>query len=226
MDHVIERYLAGQLSDAEADAFERNLEENPEVARDVERVARMKTGFEVLARRGELAPLLKQRQARTHRKAWATAAAAALFALGYLAMRNSPLPAQPTLLASSLASLSRHTEAPVPLRASISLARARGMGADVVLESPGTTPGAADLEIATGAVPGAHFSAELLAARAGGGTLGSATGLAANADGVVHLFLSLQPLPAGVYLLRLTPAGAGAPLEYSVAIRAAADSAR
>ena len=38
--HLIERYLAGQLSDEEADAFERALEANPALARDVERIAR------------------------------------------------------------------------------------------------------------------------------------------------------------------------------------------
>ena len=61
--HVIERYLAGQLSDEEADAFEVLLEAQPDLARDVERIARMKTGFAVLERNGELALLLARREA-------------------------------------------------------------------------------------------------------------------------------------------------------------------
>src|SRR4051794_10172124 len=82
--HVIERYLAGQLDDAEADAFERSLEAHPELARDVERIARMKTGFEVLQRRGELAKLLAQPPVApaNHRSIWVAAAAAVVLALG------------------------------------------------------------------------------------------------------------------------------------------------
>ena len=41
---VIERYLAGQLSDAEADAFERDLEANPELAREILVVAEQYDG--------------------------------------------------------------------------------------------------------------------------------------------------------------------------------------
>lgn len=224
MDHLIERYLAGQLSDAEADAFEQSLEGNPELARDIERVARMKTGFAVLERRGELAELLKKHEApRTYRKAWLAAAAVAVFALGFLAFRDTQIQA-PTLLAGSLAALSRHSDSPVPLRASVAMARARGMGPDAELESTGTKPAAAELEIATGAAPGTRYTAELLAS--GGATVGTAGKLAADADGVVNLFLSLHALPPGAYLLRLTPADASAPLEYSLAVRPASESGK
>ena len=83
---VIERYLAGQLSDAEADAFERDLEAHPALARDVEQVARMKTGFAVLQRRGELAKLLAQPVApRQRRTAWVATAAAVVLAVGFMA---------------------------------------------------------------------------------------------------------------------------------------------
>ena len=227
MDHLIERYLAGHLSDAEADAFEQSLEGNPALARDIERIARMKTGFAVLERRGELADLLKAHEApRTHRKAWLAAAAVAVFALGFLAFRDTQVRA-PMLLAGSLSALSRHSDSPVPLRASVALARARGMGADAELESSGSKPAAAELEIATGAAPGTAYSAELIAVRAGGGSpVGTAGKLAANADGVVSLFLALHALPPGAYLLRLTPADASAPLEYSLAVRPATESGR
>jgi len=160
---VIERYLAGQLSDAEADAFEQTLEAHPEFARDVERVARLKTGFAVLQRRGELAKLLAQPVAPPNRRpVWVAAAAAVVLTLGFLAFRQSEMPAAPaTLLAASLDKLSSRSESPIPLLASVALARARGMGADAELKASVTAPGAAELELSTGAEPGTHYAIDL-----------------------------------------------------------------
>src|SRR6185295_5251458 len=135
---VIERYLAGQLSDAEADAFERELEAHPELARDVEQVARMKTGFAVLERRGELAKLLAQPVAPPKRRPlWVASAAAVVLAIGLLVFRQGETPAPTALLALSLDALSSRSESPIPLRSSVALARARGVGADTVLVSTG-----------------------------------------------------------------------------------------
>jgi anti-sigma factor RsiW len=219
--HVIERYLAGQLTDAEADAFERALETHPELARDVERVARMKTGFEVLARRGELAKLLAQPVAPPKRRAvWVAAAAAVVLALGILAFRHSGTPAPATLLAVSLDALSSRSDSPIPLRASVALARARGMGADAELTASLDAPGAAELELSTGAAAGTHYAIELLAVDSTGArVVAKVPDTATDASGAVHVFVSLHALPAGPYLLRMSPADAGAPIEYSIALR-------
>ncbi|HTU65244.1 MAG TPA: hypothetical protein VMF52_04805 [Steroidobacteraceae bacterium] len=214
--HVIERYLAGQLSEDEADAFENSLEEQPELARDVERIARMKTGFAVLQRRGELAALLEHKAPRTKRLAW-LAAAAVVLAIGFVALRReAPEPA--ALIAESLAALSLPSETPVPLRASISLARARGVGADAELFSSGTEQGAAELELAAGP-PGTRYAVELLAIDVNGARPVANLSTTANSRGVVRLFTSLHGLAPGPYLLRLTPADAAPPLEYSLAVR-------
>ena len=166
---VIERYLAGQLSDSEADAFERELEAHPELARDVEQVARMKTGFEVLGRRGELAKLLAQAVAPPKRRmAWVAAAAAVVLAVGFVVFRQGETPAPATVLACRCDALSSRSESPIPLRASVALARARGMGADAELDSTGKSPGAAELELSTGAPPGSHYAIELLAVDSAG----------------------------------------------------------
>src|SRR4051812_22804392 len=110
---VIERYLAGQLSDAEADAFERDLEARPELARDIEQIARMKTGFSVLERRGELAKLLARPVAPPKRRAaWVAVAAAAVLAVGFMAFRQADTPAPATLLAASLKALSARSDSP------------------------------------------------------------------------------------------------------------------
>jgi anti-sigma factor RsiW len=222
--HVIERYLAGQLSDAEADAFEVLLEEQPDLARDVERIARMKTGFAVLERNGELAQLLARREApRARTVAWIAAAAALLLALGFVAFRNTGT-TPPVLLATSLKALSP-PGAPVPLRASVALARARGMGADAELVSSGAESGAAQLELATGGRAAATYAIELLTLDADGArTVASIPAIAADEAGVVRLYISLQGmsrhgLAPGDYLLRLTPTDASAPVEYSLALR-------
>jgi anti-sigma factor RsiW len=219
---VIERYLAGQLSDAEADAFEVRLESQPELARDVEQIARMKTGLSVLARRGELAKLLAQPVARPRRRAAWMAAAAAVFvgAIGFLAFRPGEAPTPPTLLALSLKALSRHSDAPIPLRASVSLARARGMGADAELNASVVAPGAAELELATGAAAGTHYSVDLLAIdSAGAHPVARLPDATTDAAGAMHLFVALHAVKPGPYLLRLAPADGGAPVEYSIAVR-------
>lgn len=221
---VIERYLAGQLSDAEADAFEARLELQPELARDVEQIARMKTGFAVLERRGELAKLLAHPVAPPKRRAAWMAAAAAVFvgAIGFLVFRQAGSPHPATLLAVSLDALSRHSEAPIPLRASVSLARARGMGADAELNASVVAPGAAELELATGDAARTHYSIELLAIdSAGARAVAQLPDAVADDAGTLHLFVALHAVKPGPYLLRLTPTGDGTPVEYSIAVRPA-----
>jgi hypothetical protein len=217
---VVERYLAGQLSDAEADAFERDLEAHPELAREVEQVARMKTGFEVLARRGELAKLLAQPVAPSRRRPlWVASAAAVVLALGFVVFHHAETPAPAALLALSLEALSSRSESPVPLRSSVALARARGMGADVELTSTGKAPGAAELELVTGGATGTHYAIELIAVDSPGSpAVAKIPDAATDAAGAVHLFVSLNALPPGPYLLRLSPADAGAPIEYTIAV--------
>jgi anti-sigma factor RsiW len=221
--HVIERYLAGQLGDDEADEFEAYLEAHPAVAQEVERIARMKTGFAVLERRGELDALLAESPApRSRRPAWIAAAAAAVLALGFLAFRQTVDSPQAMRLAASLQTLSLPSESPVPLRASVSIARARGVGADAELTSSGAAQGAAQLEFSTGGLPGGPYVAELLAVDAGGArSLGRVEDAVANSEGVVRLYLSLHALDSGAYLLRLSPPDGGAPIEYSLRVRPA-----
>ena len=220
---LIERYLAGQLSDPEADALERDLEAHPELAREVEQIARMKTGLAVLERRGELAKLLAQPVAPPKRRAaWVAAAATVVLALGILVFRQAETPAPATLLAASLDALSSHSDSPIPLRSSVALARARGIGLDADLTSTGKSPGAAELELATGAAAGTTYAIELLAVdSAGARSVAKVPTAATDAAGAVHVFVSLNALPPGPYLLRLTPADAGAPIEYTLALRPA-----
>jgi hypothetical protein len=59
--HIIARYLAGQLSEAESAAFEAYYTAHPEVVREIEHTLRLKEGLAVLRDRGELDALLHRR---------------------------------------------------------------------------------------------------------------------------------------------------------------------
>ncbi len=59
--HIVARYLADQLSDAELEAFEAYYLEHPEILREIEATARFKAGLAQLQTSGELAALLKPR---------------------------------------------------------------------------------------------------------------------------------------------------------------------
>jgi hypothetical protein len=90
-----------------------------------------------------------------------------------------------------------------------------------VLES-GNAPGAAELELATGDAAQTHYSAELLAIDSvGARPVVKLPDVATDDTGAMHLFVSLHAVKPGPYLLRLTPASGGAPVEYSIAVRPA-----
>jgi anti-sigma factor RsiW len=57
------RYLAGQLSPAELQAYEQHLLENPDAVRELEATARMKVGMASLRDSGQLEKLLRARPA-------------------------------------------------------------------------------------------------------------------------------------------------------------------
>jgi hypothetical protein len=150
----------------------------------------------------------------------AAAAAVIVGAIGFGVFRQAERPAPATLLALSLDALSRHSDSPIPLRASVSLARARGMGADAELDATVNAPGAAELELSTGGAGGTHYSVELLALDSvGARPMAKLPDAATDDSGALRLFVSLQAVKPGPYLLRLTPADGGAPVEYSIAVR-------
>jgi len=57
--HIVARYLADQLADAEREAFEAYYLEHPEVLREIEATARFKAGLAQLQAGGDLAALMK-----------------------------------------------------------------------------------------------------------------------------------------------------------------------
>ena len=102
------RYLAGQLSDADLDAFEASLDAQPELVRDLEAAARFKVGLAKLRDTGQLDVFLEPPQ-RSYR--WlAVAAAVVALAVGVVLVRV--MTASPPVLAASLSQLSREGTPP------------------------------------------------------------------------------------------------------------------
>jgi hypothetical protein len=91
-NHIAARYLAGGLSDEEAQEFERAFLADPALAEDLELMAKFRAGLAELDRRGELVRDNKRRVLRTlvtpYGLAASLVAAVALAASGYLYHEN------------------------------------------------------------------------------------------------------------------------------------------
>jgi hypothetical protein len=58
-DHVVARYVAGQLSEAEEVAFDEYTTAHPEIFREIDNTLRLKEGLQGLRERGELPALIR-----------------------------------------------------------------------------------------------------------------------------------------------------------------------
>jgi len=221
---VIERYLANQLSDAEADAFEAYVESHPEIARQIELVARMKSGLHVLQRRGELRSVLTPPRSWLRHPALLAGTAASIAVAGLLWFRSADMPETP-LLARSFAQLRGGDGESLKLGATVLLVRSRSAahGAEIELPASGAAATAYELALDTGdSTPLRHYSVELL--RFTGNQLAPVARLKdaeAAADGSVHVYLKASVLSAGSYFIRLSAAPGEAPLEFSLRVREA-----
>src|SRR5690349_11516867 len=111
-EHIIARYLADQLSPAEAEAFEAYYTQHPSMVREIEYTLRLKEGLATLRDRQQLDGLLKARRWR-----WALplsiAAAMAGAALGTWTWYGSTSAAP--IAAGSLEALMENGQATLPL---------------------------------------------------------------------------------------------------------------
>src|SRR5262249_42689001 len=65
-EHIVARYLAGQLDARDAAAFEAHYANDPETVREIERVLRLKEGLAILKERGELDDLVSRRSVASY----------------------------------------------------------------------------------------------------------------------------------------------------------------
>lgn len=132
-EHMVARYLAGQLSAADEVFFEGYAANHPEVFRDVESTLQLKEGLAVLRDRGELQALLRQRDWRVPFAA-AAAAVLLLVTLGLWAWWH--VPSRTLILAGSPAEFVGDPARPLPIAGTYQLIRSRGQDSAAEMTLP------------------------------------------------------------------------------------------
>jgi hypothetical protein len=199
------RYLAGQLSPAELQAYEQRLVEDPDAVRELEATARMKVGLANLRDGGQLEKLVRTPPALRPR--WpALAAAAALIVLAIALWRGVDAPHDSTLVATATELVDRSGQ-PLASGSSYALLRTRSSAYDAVIELP-PEPRAIEFRVRP-ETSAPLYSAALSRIQADGSVMdiGNVAGLKAQNDGFVRLYVDSARLEAGPHLLMITPAG-------------------
>ena len=198
------RYLAGQLSPAELQAYEQHLLENPDAVRELEATARVKVGLASLRDSGQLEKLLRVQPGLRSR--WpALAAAAALIVLAIGLWRGIEAPHDSMLVATATELVDR-SQRPIASGSSYALLRTRSSAYDAVIRLP-TDPRAIELRVRP-EVAAPAYSVALSQIRSDGSVvqIGTVSELQAQADGFVRLYADSSRLEPGPYLLVITPA--------------------
>jgi hypothetical protein len=202
-EHVIARYLAGELDAGEDAAFEEFAAQHPEIYREVERTLRFKEGLAVLQDQGRLAPLLRARPSRV----WAyLAVAVVVFASFGVLLWHRIQVAPPALLASSATEFARSGQTASPIARSFVLVRSRNPGGAVDLPLPARA-GVVELRILPENPAGDRYSGTLTRLGPSGRreVIGTLTGLAAGADLYVTIYVDTDRLSQGDYEVSLLP---------------------
>lgn len=198
------RYLAGQLSADELQAYEQHLLDSPDALRELEATARMKVGLANLRDSGQLDKLLRAKPAPFSR--WpALVAAAAVIVIAIGLWRGIDTTGEATLVARAEQLVDR-TGRPLVAGSSYALLRTRSSAYDAVIElSP--QPRAIELRVHP-ETSAPLYSVALSQIHADGSTaqIGNVSELAAGTDGFVRLYVDSSRLAAGPYLLVITPA--------------------
>ena len=200
------RYLAGQLSISELQAYEQHLLDNPDAVVELEATARMKVGLANLRDAGQLASLLR---APTPRRFWtpalALAACAALVFIVVGLWRGGDRPHDATLAATANGLIDRAGQ-PLASGPRHALLRTRSSTSDAVIELP-AQPHAIELRVRPDA-QAPLYSVALSRIHADGSVtpIGTVTELSAQADGFVQLFVDSSRLEPGPHLLVIAPA--------------------
>jgi hypothetical protein len=201
------RYLADELSAADAAAFEARVAAEPQIYRDIDFSLRLKEGLATLEERAELAPLMT----RDRRRVFAAAAIAAAMAVlvGVVWFSRTASHAGPIILARARAELLDESGKPLPLAGRVTLVRTRGLvQADEV-----TLPTArATIELSVlppGAEAEARYSVLLNRRETGRSTpaAGEIRGLTVDAGGYLDVFVDSSTLKPGAYAITLRAEG-------------------
>lgn len=202
---IANRYLADQLDDAEREAFEAALVQDPEIVKELEATARLKVGLEKLRETGELESLAGRARVFSQPVWLAAAASVAVVAVGLVMVRWVSAPA-PSLLAASVAAFVDESGQPPGRGPTHTMLRMRSVNYDATIELPAARQ-ALELRVLP-SVPdqASRYRGSLLRMRDDGTTEVVATvrGLSPGENGFISIFADSALLEPGRYQLTLT----------------------
>lgn len=205
---LIDRYLAGRLTDAEVLVIDTRIVAEPGFRNEFELTQAMREGLRELHNRGEVAPLLSRRQTTWRHPRFALAASLTAVALG---------------LASFLFYQRLEQGPQAVLTESLRFERTRGAGQepDVVWQQSASVA-TLRLQLDVGLEPSARYRVAI--ERIGGSGIAPVFEAAAPAtpDGIVTVDVDAARLDAGDYAIRLdaVPTAAGETVTYALRVSA------
>jgi hypothetical protein len=202
------RYLADQMSAAEAAAFEARVAMEPQLYRHIDFSLRLKEGLATLHDQGKLAPLLT----RDRRRVFAAAAVAAAIALlvGVVWLTRTASHAEVIRVARAGAELLDESGKPLPVAGRVTLLRTRGGGgqaSEVTLPSARAT---IEFVLLPPSVDGRARYRVFLNRRedvGGSAAAGELRGIIADANGYLDIFVDSSTLKPGAYAIELRAEG-------------------
>jgi anti-sigma factor RsiW len=204
---IVERYLADQLTEEEAQAFEAYTEAHPEIVREIETIARMKSGLTVLRRRGELDALLGRSVPKWYRRpAILVTLAASVAAVAFLIAQTGRVDRGNAYLAATLQQLAEATGGESTVSSRILLSRLRGITPSALSVPPGAS--AVEVTLQVSAPPGSAHDVGLLRITDGSaGLMATLDDVTADTEGNIAIFVSANALVEGSYLFRVSTEG-------------------
>jgi len=201
---IANRYLAGQLSEAECEAYEQHFIENPEALRELEATARLKVGLANLRDAGRLQAEVRAPAPRAQwRVALGIAASVAIVVLTLTLWRETTVRAP--MLVTAAAVLTDPAGQRLTPGATYALVKTRSTDYDASVELP-SSPQALELRVRLDATA-TSYRATLSRIHPDGAVrqVAEADALQPGADRFVQLFVDSSQLQPGPYLLVLSP---------------------
>jgi len=207
-EHIVARYLADQLSPAEAEAFEAYYIQHPSMVREIEYALRLKEGLATLRDRRELDTLVQARHTRwgTTLSIAAVLVAALIGGWTWYGARSSP-----AVLAPTMEALVAESKLALPLGGKYLLVRTRSAQPAALQIPVPDTRSALELQMLPSAgAEGAPYTLTLSRLEDGKNTtIDEAAGLTVGPDGLVTTWVDSGALEPGNHTLTLNPAGSG-----------------
>jgi hypothetical protein len=213
--HVIERYLAGQLSEGESLAFEAYVESHPEITYEVEQIARMKSGLLKLKERGELPSVAPKKASVWFREPKLIAAAVAVVAVGLLLAQQLVRTPQAGLIAASIPELAGSEQPPL-LLAQVVLSRSRGVAPTELHASPQKSFLEVTLELFADDTSGLYGVQLMQLTDGAPRPVATLEDLRVNSEGNLVVYAREDSLQSGDYLFRVRVPGASEPSDFAL----------